>query len=168
MREPDDPDVPFEAWPELRQRLRAAAQADARVEAPPRVEQELLQAYRRARAARAPLVRPATTLPLLGRRWRALAAAAAALVALAAVLAERRSPSGAELSAEAAAESPFLPLVESDSWDDVDAVQVVSVELPRSALASLGWNGSPDAAEPVTAEVLVGQDGLARGIRFVQ
>jgi hypothetical protein len=147
-------------------RLAELAAAEAGLEAPPRVEAAVLQAFREARTVRgAPLERPASGLPLLGRGARVLAAAAAALIALMAALALRQeAPAGTEGEAEAT----FLPLVAGDPWDDVDAVQLVSVEVPRSALASLGWNGSPDAASPVVAELLVGQDGLARGIRFVE
>jgi hypothetical protein len=162
------PTMDPEAWAELHQRLAGVAAADERLEAPARVEQRLRQAFLGARSRRGrELVRPATTLPLFGRGWRALAAAAAVLIALAAVL-RQADPVLPELASEAADGAEFLPLVEGDAWDDLDAVQVVSLEVPRSALDSLGWNGSPEAASPVTAEVLVGQDGLARGIRFVQ
>jgi hypothetical protein len=167
--EPMDPEAEPEAWPDVRRRLAELAAAESRLEAPRRVEVALVEAFRDARARRGVfVVRPATSLPLFGRGLRALAAAAAVLIALAAVLAPESQPPNQELADLEDAGASFLPLVEGDPWDDLDAVQVVSVEVPRSALANLGWNGSPDAAAPVTAELLVGQDGLARGIRFVQ
>jgi hypothetical protein len=46
---------------------------------------------------------------------------------------------------------------------------IVRMELPVSALPSYGVEIVPDAAgTEVTADLLVGQDGLARGIRLVQ
>ena len=50
--------------------------------------------------------------------------------------------------------------------------QLVRMELPRTALASFGL-ASPDAhdaasSRTVLADVLVGEDGLARAVRFVR
>ena len=51
---------------------------------------------------------------------------------------------------------------------ELDSMQVVSVELPRTALAALGWAGADSAqAGSVKAEVIVGYDGVARAIRFI-
>lgn len=50
-----------------------------------------------------------------------------------------------------------------------DGGQIVRVELPRSAMVSLGLPVNMDRySERVKADVLVGVDGLARAIRFVQ
>jgi hypothetical protein len=50
-----------------------------------------------------------------------------------------------------------------------DGGQLVRVELPRSAMASFGLPVNLDRAnERVKADVLVGSDGQARAIRFVQ
>lgn len=55
-----------------------------------------------------------------------------------------------------------LPL--DEGWE------MVRVSLPRSALESLGVMPVDEQApgEKITAELLLGEDGLARGIRFVQ
>ena len=46
---------------------------------------------------------------------------------------------------------------------------LVRVELPRSALASFGLPVNAEATgDRVKADVLMGQDGIARAIRFVR
>jgi hypothetical protein len=51
----------------------------------------------------------------------------------------------------------------------LDGGQIVRVEVPRSALASLGFQVNPQRAdEPITADVVLGHDGVARAIRLVQ
>jgi len=62
----------------------------------------------------------------------------------------------------------FIPLTYGDTEVGSDA-QVVRVELPRSAMASFGLPVNMDRADQrVKADVLLGADGLARAIRFVQ
>jgi hypothetical protein len=64
----------------------------------------------------------------------------------------------------------FLPLLYSNV--PVTDGQLVRVELPRTALASFGLVGieSPydSSAATVLADVIVGEDGLARAIRFLR
>lgn len=63
----------------------------------------------------------------------------------------------------------FIPLGNSDYLASDDARQVGRVELPRSALSSIGLPVSADrAGERIKADVLLGEDGLARAIRFVR
>ena len=68
----------------------------------------------------------------------------------------------------AAENAEFVSLTYEEDLHDLDSLQIVSVELPRTALAALGWP-SADSVETgsVTAEVIVGHDGVARAIRFV-
>lgn len=62
----------------------------------------------------------------------------------------------------------FIPLTYGDPNVGSDA-QMVRVELPRSAMASFGLPVNMDRADQrVKADVLLGSDGLARAIRFVQ
>ena len=62
----------------------------------------------------------------------------------------------------------FIPLTYGDAELGPDA-QMVRVELPRSAMASFGLPVNMDRADQrVKADVLLGSDGLARAIRFVQ
>jgi len=137
---------------ELLEQLRALAAADEALSARPGLEAELLAALRapRRRVSHA-------------RTWT-LAAVAAVLALSTTVLSLRRStPSVSEPQA-----AEFVPLVYGDPLADVDAVHVVRVAVARSALAGYGLpvSGRPEASV-VSADVLVGQDGLARAIRFV-
>jgi hypothetical protein len=62
----------------------------------------------------------------------------------------------------------FVPLVVGDA-PPLASGQLVRVELPRSALAALGLTLDPArAGDTIKADVLVGDDGLARAIRFVR
>jgi hypothetical protein len=48
-------------------------------------------------------------------------------------------------------------------------LNVVRVEVPRSAMIALGYAVSEDrASESVEAEVVLGPDGLARAVRFLE
>ena len=63
----------------------------------------------------------------------------------------------------------FVSLGYGNAFDLQDGVQMVRVDLPRSALARFGLPMNMDRAdERIKADVLVGADGLARAIRFVQ
>jgi hypothetical protein len=140
--------------------LAALAAADAQREAPPEVEARL-----RARLRALHPGRRATSRPLV------LAGLAAALmVAAALVVALWKEPPRPLPRREAARpEVEFAPLVYGEPFEGADALHLTRVRVERSALASFGWP-APQGEEgggPVEAEVLVGQDGVARGIRFV-
>ena len=63
----------------------------------------------------------------------------------------------------------FLPLTYGGTANLADGGRMVRVELPRSAMASFGLPVNMDRAnERVRADVLLGVDGLAHAIRFVQ
>ena len=64
----------------------------------------------------------------------------------------------------------FMPLVPGGTSGAVDGAQLMRVELPRAALASMGLpvNVDSGSGERVKADVLLGDDGLARAIRFVR
>lgn len=63
----------------------------------------------------------------------------------------------------------FVPLGYGSALDLQDGGQMVRVELPRSALARFGLPMNMNRAdEKIKADVLIGADGLARAIRFVQ
>jgi hypothetical protein len=62
----------------------------------------------------------------------------------------------------------FIPLPNAAGSPQDDDVDLVRVELPRSAVTALGMPASDDGdAESVEAEVLVGPDGMARAVRFL-
>ena len=63
----------------------------------------------------------------------------------------------------------FFPVGDGSALNLQDGGQLVRVELPRSALVRFGLPVNIDRAnQRVKADVLVGADGLARAIRFVQ
>ena len=69
---------------------------------------------------------------------------------------------------DAAIEEGFLPATGAAATGDREDVSVLHVELPRSAMMQVGIEVSPDRAdETVRAECMVGADGLARAVRFV-
>jgi hypothetical protein len=63
----------------------------------------------------------------------------------------------------------FLPITYGDpAWSSVEGGQLVRVQLPRTALLSFGFPMSQERyPEPIKADVLLGEDGTARAIRFV-
>jgi hypothetical protein len=152
--------------------LAAARAADADLEASPRVEARLRASYRELHQPLSPVESP-RGIGLRAARdwfWAGLAAAVAA-AALVAVTRPPRAPSAPAVAEVDAETEDFTPLLYGDPWADVDAVQVVRVEMPRSALAALGYVHAPppsEAAAAVRADLLVGNDGIARGIRFVR
>jgi hypothetical protein len=63
----------------------------------------------------------------------------------------------------------YVPLTYLAQGMSIDSGTVVRVELSRSALASLGFRGGVEGtAESVKAEVILGDDGVARAIRLVE
>jgi hypothetical protein len=146
--------------------LRLLAAEMKNVSAPPRVEAHLVRAYRE---------RYSRSVPPVGevRRWWA-AAAAVLLVAGALWTGVRQPPPSAANSGLAAAaaseeeDTAFVPLPNAAGSPQDDDVDLVRVELPRSAVTALGMPAGDDSdAEGVEAEVLVGPDGMARAVRFL-
>jgi hypothetical protein len=63
----------------------------------------------------------------------------------------------------------FLLLRYGDDHEPMESGEVIRVQMPRSALISLGLPVNVEHAdEPVLADLLIGEDGLARAIRFVR
>jgi hypothetical protein len=63
----------------------------------------------------------------------------------------------------------FYPLPGADLLSPLDYGTVVRVQLPRPALQEVGFPVAGDRMmERVEADILIGQDGLARAVRFVQ
>ena len=64
--------------------------------------------------------------------------------------------------------SDFIPLTNRAEISAMESGQIVRVLLPRTAMASYGLPFNQDRADvPVSAQVLIGQDGVARAIRFL-
>ncbi|HEV7859837.1 MAG TPA: hypothetical protein VGO91_14570 [Pyrinomonadaceae bacterium] len=70
---------------------------------------------------------------------------------------------------EAEIATDFMPLTYDGGAMAMESGHVVRVELPRTALVSMGLPMNPErAGELVKADVLMGDDGVARAIRFVR
>ena len=77
--------------------------------------------------------------------------------------APKEAPAGPEEIA-----TDFIPLVSSAEISAMESGQLVRVLMPRSAMAAYGLPFNQERADmPVSAQVLIGQDGVARAIRFL-
>ena len=147
--------------------LRAAAGEDASLGASSVVEARLLGEVRSIARARR-------------RRVAIVTLAAAAVLAIAVAVPWKRSADNASAGQQTPTPAPrgevataFFPLTYSSL--PISNAQLVRVQVPRSALASFGLAPidvpSPaaggTASATVAADVLVGEDGVARAVRFV-
>jgi hypothetical protein len=72
------------------------------------------------------------------------------------------------VAASAEPDEGFVVLASADPLEEEDGGAVVQVSLPASALTSLGLPGGDGAsADSVDAEVVMGEDGIARAARLV-
>jgi hypothetical protein len=62
----------------------------------------------------------------------------------------------------------FIPLTQGGQYAQAEEGHLVRLELPRSALASFGLPVNAEAGGRVKADVLLGEDGTARAIRFIR
>jgi anti-sigma factor RsiW len=63
----------------------------------------------------------------------------------------------------------FMPVSYGDNLNEIDNGRIVRVEMPRSALAQFGLPVNMERAnERIKADVVIGDDGMARAIRFVR
>jgi len=171
----------------LKKGLRAVAVQMSRVQAPPQVEARLLAAFRAHTGMAAGYPQSVRA----GARWIPIftwATAAAALFAIAVFLIGGSQPDsaspavsrGVELAAawmpaaietegaSLVAESGFIPLPNAAQIGQNEDVNLVRVEVPRSAMIALGYDVKPgQASESVEADVMLGNDGLARAVRFL-
>ncbi len=89
------------------------------------------------------------------------------------VLQERRwlasTPAGTPPSSSVRPASEFIPLVPCYVPECFDGGQLMRVTMPRPALTFLGLPINEQfIQEPVTADVLISEDGVVRAIRFVR
>jgi hypothetical protein len=159
---------------ELHAGLRAVAAGERRTAAPDRVEARLLAAFRQQ-----------SGLPAhrISGRWTptlAWTAAIAAMLLLGVLLVRDCQPQPALVAAShsiemASADSQgefegFIALPNSAGLaaDTEDDVSLVRVAVPRSAMLALGLDVSEDrAGELVEADIMLGSDGVARAVRFL-
>ena len=70
---------------------------------------------------------------------------------------------------EEEADASFYPLPEAEALPALENAMVVRVQLPVSSLQLMGFPVTEERADAsVQADLLLGQDGLARGVRLVQ
>jgi hypothetical protein len=152
--------------------LRAVAAGLRKLEAPPRVEARLMEVFRSQSGIE----------PVRSRRrwvpWLTWAAAFAAMLALGVFLVRERQPEAARTPVargveRAMLETPpefegFVPLPDTDAVPVNEDMDVVHVEVPRSAMLAVGLEAGADRAEEmVEADIMLGSDGVARAVRFV-
>jgi hypothetical protein len=139
---------------DLDAKLAALARADAGATAPPRVEAAL--AARLARVRRA-------------RRWPLVAGAAAALGTALWLAIPGKPPQLPQPVAQRPVAAPlgggFLPI--AAFAPELEEGRIVRMEVPAGLVVSFGWPLPAEDDRPRTAEVLFGEDGVARAIRFL-
>jgi hypothetical protein len=145
--------------PELSAALRALAADDAGLGASPDVERRLVSHVRAVSRMRR------------RRVWLGVSSAAAAMLLGAALFVwQPAGPAPSPLAPEALAEvaTEFLPLAYSHL--PMNTGSTVRIEVPETVLVSFGIAPGDfrEGAGTVQADVLVGEDGLARAIRFVR
>jgi hypothetical protein len=149
-REPDEVEAPEELrlW---RDELRAQR-------APARTEEILRRRFQARQRAR--------------RRQRAayglLAAAAAVVMAL---LISRPAPEGGELTAQLKEEvtTDYFPVGFAPPLRPNEFTQIIRVSVPQRELPRFGLPVAVEGGEVlVQADIVLGEDGIARGIRFVR
>jgi hypothetical protein len=80
---------------------------------------------------------------------------------------KRRRP-GLLAPTETEVATHFFPLPGSDDFNSLESGQVVRLELPGSALDEIGLPiDVMTSGKSVTADVVIGPDGLAHAIRFI-
>lgn len=143
--------------------LRALAREDEGLGAPPRVETRVMQAFDETRTV------PSHRRPVLGGQL--LKAAAVLVLAVGAVYwwsGEADKPLSDQRQVAAPAAPTAWPSLEALPWLDPEpgSLQIVYVQVTGEALAAQGYAvGDPDGDGLVDLEVIVGLDGLARGVR---
>jgi len=158
----------------MKELLKALAESDRELEAPEAVELRLRSAFRRkyararwpyfAMAAAALIVLFIATRPKAQVMQIAVVTPPVANVPVAKIIprkAVHRKPPAREVVTQ------FFPLMEDPP--PFERGELLRVSLPASAMRGVGLAVNEDRlTERVQADVLVGQEGLARAIRFVR
>jgi hypothetical protein len=99
-------------------------------------------------------------------------AAAAALILVTVSLnwlVVRRPPVADVVASEPAADlAGFVAWPGASAWPPFESGSMIRVELPVSILPTLGLSAPSSVSGFVPADIVVGQDGLARAVRLVQ
>ena len=172
---------------ELKHALRRLAGSTTQ-QAPERVEQNLVQHFRRRRQLRARIVwATAIATGAIAAGIAALPMAAPmpgppapivfhaappAIQQQATSVVARRAPKKritVRAGSDTEVATDFYALPDVDSLPPVEDTTVVRVRLPRSAMRMVGLPVNEERmGERIQADVVLGQDGLMRAVRFVQ
>jgi hypothetical protein len=156
----------------MKELLRALAESDREKEAPPEVEVRLRAAFRRKYSRRMwPYFAAATVaagmasffvrVPKTQTMDIAVVTPAVPVLPVARPVVRRKPRPPQEIVTE------FYPLMEDPP--PFERGELLRISLPAAAMRSVGVSVSEDRlGETVQADVLVGQEGLARAIRFVR
>jgi hypothetical protein len=151
--------------------LRILATSSQSLEAPARVERVLLAAYRRGARAQ--------SAARSGALWPAWGIAAALAVLAVAAALQPRAPAPVAIHDAAASQAvesadagevatQYFALEQGTDLTALEGAPVVRMKLPRTVLMAFGLPMNPERAEePVQADVVLGPDGFARAVRFV-
>lgn len=153
---------------ELREALRAMAEADATLTTPSHVEETLMRAW-------GTRVVPPSSARVPRRIVQTILALAASLI-LAVALRDRWTPGTDQTGPRSDHETDMrvmgtVPDVSYDamSWLDTDpaSLQIVRLRVASTTLAEQGYAFSdPDGDGAVEIEMIIGPDGAARSVRF--
>lgn len=155
---------------ELLQDLRALA-TDGPGEAPLHIEEQLVARFRSQKRRRKllswlPAVGIAAAAGILMFVWAHRDASRHTAVPVAAHAVPVRA---AAYNADEDSDASFYPLPEAEALPAVENAMVVRVQLPISSLELMGVPVSEESAgASVQADLLLGQDGLARAVRLAQ
>jgi hypothetical protein len=155
--------------PELREALRAMAEADADLATPQRVEDALMRAW--DSGAHSP-----TAGNRSGITWTVLAVAASLVLAVLALASrDRRTPSPDQTAQRSERETVLGYAAgaadgsDAMAWLDTDpaSLEIVRLRVASATLAAQGYTVSdPDGSGSVEIEMIIGPDGAARSVRF--
>jgi predicted anti-sigma-YlaC factor YlaD len=156
---------------QLTEGLRALSEAARDARAPQDMEARLLEVFGALHPRRG-----GREAGVRAREWPSwLATAAAATVIVAGLMLsrqdfERRHGTGTNTgqTQTAAASSDFVPWPGAAALPAFESGQLVRTELPASVLPLLGIAPEARSGDKVMADVLIGQDGLARAVRLAR
>jgi anti-sigma-K factor RskA len=150
----------------VEEQLRALREAERQVTPPSRLASRLMQAFDDSTADAAQVMSQPHTPPW---RRRLAAFAVAAAVALAAgVAVVNRAPSQSAPPAAAAADDVESVVLTVEPPGVEETVRIVRMRVAPSALKGIGIESDriPPGEALVDVDVLVGEDGVARGVRL--
>ncbi len=137
--------------------LRELKRAMEHEAAPERVEAAVIAAFRGRH-----VTRPSAWWP----RWALAAAAVVVLIGTSWIVFRSGAPQPAPAAAPVA---EFIPLVPDPALRPGESAQILRVSLPRTALQRFGLPVDESrVSETVRADIIVGQDMVARAIRIVR